>query len=279
MTDEEVLRLMRKQILLMVERAGSGHIASAYSCLEIIYALYGKGILRKDYDHFILSKGHGSLAWYVNLQRAGYFPKEELYTFAMPKSRLGGEPRYLELPGVDAATGSLGHGLSLGIGRALAHKLDGEDAKTYVLLGDGECQEGSIWEAVMSARKLHLDHLIAVLDCNGIQKMARVDEIMEINEWRTKFKCFGWDVREVDGHNLRELAECLSDCRQYGHPHLVIAHTVKGKGVSIMENNPGWHWRKPSGKREWKICMEELGISQEEIDNARSLCGKYVSNS
>lgn len=270
MRDEDILKSMRKKIVLMAYAAGMGHIAPAYSCLEIIYTLYNKGILRKEYDNFILSKGHGSLALYVNLQAAGYFEEEELMTFSMPGTRLGGEPKFGELPGVEATTGSLGHGLSLGVGRALAHKLDRNDAKTFVLVGDGECQEGSIWEAVMSANKLHLGNLIVILDCNRIQKMDFVEEILEINEWRNKFESFGWLVKEVDGHDVNAIEKSLKNLEIGDKPQLFIANTVKGKGVSIVENNPDWHWKIPS-KRELKVFASELDISQEEIEYASSL--------
>lgn len=278
MNDEQILKKMRKRIFLMAYAAGIGHIASAYSCLEILYVLYQKGILNvspeevmeRKRDKFILSKGHGSLALYNVLAMSGFITEEELMTFSMPGTRLGGEPNRLEMPGVEATTGSLGHGLSIGVGRALADKMDGNIAKTYVLIGDGESEEGSIWEAAMSAKKFCLGNLVGILDYNRIQKMGTVTDVMAINTWKDKWQSFGWQVHETDGHNVEKLQKCLRSISDEGKPHMVIANTVKGHGVSIMENDPGWHWRLPS-RKELKIVVSELEITQEELDYAKSI--------
>ena len=274
---EQALAEIRKDIFLTAYSCGTAHLASAFSLAEIMYALYEEKILRFDpadpkwegRDRFILSKGHGSLALYVMLQRAGFFGKEVLSSFSKPGSILGGEPKYGEIPGVEATTGSLGHGLSLGVGMAMAHKMDGKPAKTYVIIGDGECEEGTIWEAVMSAARFHLDNLTVILDCNGIQKMGTVEQSMEIKEWRSRFEAFNWIVDEIeDGNNVSMVLNCLSKENVSNQPRLVIAHTVKGKGVSIMEHNHNWHFKMPN-KRELKVFMEELGITQEELDECR----------
>lgn len=274
---QQALTEIRKDIFLTAYSCKTAHLASAFSLVEIMFALYEEKILRFDSanpkwegrDRFILSKGHGSLALYVMLQRAGFFGKEILSSFSKPGSILGGEPKYGDIPGVEATTGSLGHGLSLGVGMAMAHKMDGNPARTYVVIGDGECEEGTIWEAVMSAARFHLDNLTVILDCNGIQKMGTVEQSMGIREWRSRFEAFNWIVDEIeDGNNLSMVLACLSKENVSDRPRLIIAHTVKGKGVSIMEHNHDWHFKMPN-KRELKVFMEELGITQEELDECR----------
>ena len=222
-------------------------------------------------DLFILSKGHGSLALYTILCKSGFFDEEVLKTFSKPGSYLGGEPCIPKIPGVEASTGSLGHGLSIGIGMALAKKLDNKENKVYVLLGDGECQEGTIWEAVMSAAQYKLNNLVAIIDNNKLQKMDTIEKVMGIKSWKDTFKSFNWEVREVDGHNINELEEALTKPNDGDKPLVIIANTIKGKGVSIAQNNPKWHWKLPN-KKELKVFMEELNINEEEI----SLCKKPI---
>ena len=276
-TDKKNLLQMRKDMFLTACCGGQAHLASAFSAAEILYVLYQKGVLRidpkdpgsPDRDRLILSKGHAGLALYVSLAQAGFFPKEELRTFLQPGTRIGGEPCLNSLPGAEAATGSLGHGLSIGMGIALAGKLDRKDYRVYVILGDGECQEGTVWEAVMAAYRYGLDNLIAILDCNKIQKMGAVSEMMKISGWRSRWEAFGWDVDEcMDGHDPDELEAVLRRNNQTGRPRLVIAHTVKGKGVSVMEGQAAWHFKMPN-KRETKKFMEELQISEEELEACR----------
>lgn len=267
---------IRKNIFLAASVAGMGHLASAYSSVEILYTLYMSGILKndpqnpnaKERDRLILSKGHASLALYAVLNKAGFISESELMTFCRPGSFLGGEPHSLEIPGVEASTGSLGHGLSIAVGMAIALKTDNIDNNVYVILGDGECQEGSIWEAVMSANKYHLDNLTVILDCNGIQKMGSISEIMGITSWNSIWESFGWIVESVDGHNVSALKSVLSKPRVFGKPRIIIANTVKGKGISIMENNPAWHFKMPN-KKELRIIMSELEITEEEIEKCR----------
>lgn len=175
-----------------------------------------------------------------------------------------------DLPGIEATTGSLGHGLSMGAGMAMAQKMDGLNAKTYVIIGDGECEEGSIWEAAMSAPAFALDNLTAILDCNEIQKMTTVEGTIGLTNWKEKWNSFGWLVKEVDGHDINALEKVLQEENKTGKPILLIAHTIKGKGVSIMENNPLWHFKLPN-KKEKKIFYSELGITEEEPGNAESI--------
>ena len=278
MNDTERLKELRKQIFLMSYSAKTGHLASAYSSLEILYALYVKGILRNtketagsmNRDKLILSKGHGSLALYAVLAEAGFLEKETLMTFAKPDSILGGEPNRLEVPGVEATTGSLGHGLSVGVGIACADQMEKRDCKTYVILGDGECQEGSVWEAVMAAGKLCLPNLIVIVDQNKIQKMGSVKDTIGFDEWEQRFASFGFGTRTVDGHDVNALCSCFRSLSTQDRPYVILANTIKGHGVSIMENNPVWHWKQPN-KKELKKIVEELSILQEELDYAKSL--------
>ena len=273
MGDEKKLKELRKKIFLTGYRGGIAHLASSFSCLEILYALYGKGILRYDAgypgwrerDRLILSKGHAGLALYAVMCENGLMKEEAFASFLAPGSQIGGEPCMRDLEGVEASTGSLGHGLSMGAGMAMAQRMDRISAKTYVVLGDGECEEGTVWEAAISASAFGLDNLIAVLDCNQIQKMDTVEAIIAQTNWKEKWEAFGWAVREVDGHDVEALCRCFSEENRTGKPLLVIAQTVKGKGVSIMENNPNWHFKLPN-KKELRCFLEELEISQDEIE-------------
>lgn len=271
---------IRKEIFLTAYAGGTAHLASAFSLVEIMHVLYEKRVLNynakeplwPERDRFILSKGHGSLALYVMLERAGFISKDLLKSFIKPGSLLGGEPKYGDIPGVEATTGSLGHGLSLGIGMAMAQKMDGSDSKVYVIVGDGELEEGTMWEGIMSAARYHLNNLTVILDCNGVQKMGTVENTMEIKEWRTRLEAFNWKVDEIeDANDVSQVLACLQEENNTDKPRFVIAHTVKGKGVSIMENNHNWHFKMPN-KRELKVFMEELGISQEELDE----CKKHI---
>lgn len=263
---------LRKKIFLTGYRGGMAHLASCFSAVDIIYTLYMKGIMKHDStnpqmsnrDKFVLSKGHAGLALYTVLCEAGYIADEELATYLQPNCHIGGEPCMRDLPCIEATTGALGHGLPMAVGLAMAQKLDGTGARTFVMIGDGESQEGSIWEAAMSAASFNLDNLIAILDCNELQKTDRVDRIMQMTKWREKWESFGWNVMEVNGHDTDELTEVLSKKNNSSFPTLVIAHTIKGKGVSVMENNPIWHFKLPN-KKELKIFIEELGISDEEL--------------
>ena len=276
---ENDLAWLRKEIFLTAYRGGMAHLASAFSCVEIIYALYCGGAMHHDPKHpdweerdrFILSKGHGSLALYTVLCKAGYFNEETLHSFSTPDTELGGEPSICIPLGIEASTGSLGHGLSLGTGMALAFKADGTPQRAFVLLGDGECEEGSVWEAVMSAAKYGLDNLVVILDNNRIQKMNTLEHVMGISDWQKRFEAFGWDCVRTDGHDVDAVVNAVASLQANGKPHVIIAETVKGKGLSLMENNPAWHWRMPN-RRELKVFMRELNITEEELEE----CKKHI---
>lgn len=267
---------IRKKIFLTGYSVNIAHLASAFSLVEILYSLYinkhlnvsPENLHSLDRDKLILSKGHGSLALYVMLQETGFFDEETLASFCKPGSILGGEPCFPHIPGVEATTGSLGHGLSVGAGIAFADKIDGRKVKTYVILGDGECEEGTIWEGIMFAAKEKLDNLIAVIDCNEIQKMGTVKNVMGIDNWRERFESFGWDVIDVNGHDIESLDKVFEKNNDTHKPRAILAHTVKGKGVSIMENDARWHWRLPN-KKELKTFVSELNITNEEIEKCK----------
>lgn len=270
--DESICKRLRKQIYLTVEKGGMGHLASCYSCLEILYTLYLKGIMKynildpydKARDRLVLSKGHAGVALYWVMCEAGIMKASDLDTFLQPGSHIGGEPCMRDLPGIEASTGSLGHGLSMGVGMAMAQKVDGLNARTFVLIGDGECEEGTIWEAAMSAPAFHLNNLVVILDCNQIQKMTTITGTIGLNNWSEKWKSFGWLVKEVDGHDIDALESVLKEDNDTDKPLFIIANTVKGKGISIMENNPLWHFKLPN-RKERKIFQQELDIADEEM--------------
>ncbi len=271
---EHIARELRKDIMITAYRGGAGHLASAFSAVEIMTALYFGGILSYDRenpdwenrDKVIVSKGHASLVLYSVLKRIGYLTQEELATFCQPGSVLGGEPKYGDIPGVEATTGSLGHGLSFAAGIAMAHKLDNKTSRVYVLLGDGECQEGSVWEAALSAAHHQLDNLTVILDRNQLQAMGDTEDILRLESLKEKWQGFGWVVTEADGHNIGELVQALQKDRALVKecPRILIAKTVKGKGVSFMEQAPIWHYRMPN-QEEMEIVKQELGIIEKEL--------------
>ncbi len=271
-TDAQRLEKLRKEIFITGYDGGMAHLASCFSCVEILYTLYFRDILRynlenpsdEDRDCFVLSKGHAGLALFTVLAEAGFITYDRLHSYLKPGSNVGGEPKRGDIPGIEATTGSLGHGLSMAVGMALAQKINGQGYKTYVLIGDGECQEGSIWEAAISAVKFGLENLVIVLDANRLQKTCTVEETMEYVHWEQKWKAFGWNVVETDGHDVDALQDCFLNDSKNGKPTIIIAHTIKGKGVSIMENNTKWHYRIPNTK-EKIVFMDELHISEEEM--------------
>lgn len=283
MNYDATMKEIRKEIFLTAYSANSAHIASAFSIVETMYVLYEQNILKynpqnpldENRDWFILSKGHGSLALYCELYRCGFFDKKTLYSFSKPGSILGGEPCYPLTPGVECSTGSLGHGLGFAVGVALSKKLDGRSEKVYCLVGDGECEEGSSWEALMFASHMRLDNLTILVDSNKIQKMDSLENIIGIKSLSTYFESFGCKVDNIDGHNVNDIRGCLRSENKSKKPRAVILNTVKGKGVSIMENNAGWHWRLPK-KKELKYFMNDLDITAEEIEYAKSLRNSIV---
>ncbi len=259
---------IRYHTLLMTHRAKSCHIGTNYSMAELLAVLYSKILrvdaLRPDWpdrDRFILSKGHGCAALYAVLAERGFFPKEWLETFYQNGSRLGGHVMHIQVPGIEVSTGSLGHGLSIGTGMALTAKRDGKDYRTFVLLSDGECDEGSTWEPILFAPQHALDNLVVIVDYNKIQSLGTVKEVMDLEPFADKWRAFGWGIREIDGHNLTEIEAILSAVPfEKGCPSCVIAHTVKGKGVSFMENKLLWHYRTAQGE-EFEAALAELGPS------------------
>jgi transketolase len=263
----EQARLTRRHIIEMTTAAGSGHPSSAFSATEILVALYFGGILRHDpanprwpdRDRFVLSKGHGVPGLYAVLAERGYFPLEEIMTLRQLGSRLEGHPNMRRLPGIEASTGSLGQGLSIGCGMALAAKLDGKDYRTFVMLGDGECDEGQVWEAAMSASHHQLHQLIAVVDHNGYQQTGAVDRVMNVEPLAAKWEAFGWKAREIDGHDFEQVLEALRWARAGGGaPHCIVARTKKGHGVSFVEADYTFHG-KALTPEEAKRALEELG--------------------
>lgn len=271
--DEEIIRKIRKKIFITGYKGRMAHLASCFSCLEMLYVFYLKGILHLDRDNpkwngrdrFILSKGHAGLALYAVLEEAGLITQEMFSSYLMDGALIGGEPCMRDCDWIEATTGSLGHGLSMGLGMAMAMKSDNIDAKVYVMLGDGECEEGTVWETAMMASAMKLDNLVAIIDCNKIQKMDFVDETIGDPDWRAKWESFGWQVESVDGHDVDEFKKVIEGLECIGKPTVIIANTTKGKGVSLMEGNPQWHFRLPS-KKELKVFMEELGISEAELE-------------
>lgn len=267
---ESKCKEIRKLIFTQAYAAGGAHMGAAFSVTEILGVLYFGDVLKYDAknpaweqrDKLILSKGHASVALYASLALAGYFDTDCLKTYCQPGSRLGSHPKINEVPGVEASTGALGHGLSFGIGIAYANKVDKKQNHTYVILGDGECQEGSIWEGALSAPTLELDNLTVIVDYNKLQAMDELEMIVHMKPFADKWKAFGWNVVEIDGHNCAEIKEALLT-RHKGKPTLIVANTIKGKGVSFMENVPIWHYRMPNDE-EQRVLFRDLEFTEEE---------------
>lgn len=262
---EKLSNSLRIDIIKMIYEAQSGHPGGSFSSIDILTALYSK-ILKHDpknpqwpdRDRFILSKGHAAPALYAVLAHFEYFPKEKLTTLRKMGSPLQGHPEKNKLQGVEASTGSLGQGISIGIGMALAAKLDRKDFRTYVLVGDGEINEGQVWEAALYAGAHRLDHLTVILDKNGNQLDGTTDEIMPLEPLGDKWRSFGWDVIEIDGHKMTEILSAFEKVKKtVGKPTLILARTIKGKGVSFMENNNEFHGMAPN-KEQFAVAMREL---------------------
>ena len=256
---------IRLDVLDMTHRGKSSHIGTSFSAADLLAVLYS-GVLRLDpsrplwpeRDCFVLSKGHGCAAVYAVLAECGFFPSEWLKTYYLDGGRLAGHITHTGVPGVEASTGSLGHGLSLGCGMALAAKRDGLPSRVFALLSDGECDEGSTWEAVLFAPHHRLDNLIAIVDYNKIQSLGTVKEVLDLDPLAAKWESFGWAVKEIDGHDFPQIEGALRTLPAVsGRPTCVVAHTVKGKGVSFMENKLLWHYRSPAGE-EYQAALAEL---------------------
>ncbi len=251
----EKAREIRRHIVRMVAEAGSGHPGGSLSAADIVTALYFNQMrldpVRPDWpdrDRFVLSKGHAAPVLYAALAERGYFPVAELSTLRKLGSRLQGHPDMRKLPGVEMSTGSLGQGLSAANGMALAARLDGRDYRVYALLGDGECQEGQVWEAAMAAAHYALENLTAIVDFNGLQIDGPVSEVMSTEPLPDKWRAFGWHVLEIDGHDFGQILPALEKARSAGgRPTAIVARTVKGKGVSFMEHGVDWHGVAPKG--------------------------------
>ena len=261
---EKKAKEIRRDIISMTAAAGSGHPGGSLSAADIVTALYFQ-IMRLDperpawldRDRFVLSKGHAAPVLYSALAERGFFPTSELLTLRKLGSRLQGHPDMKSLPGVEMSTGSLGQGLAVANGMALTGKLDNRDYRVFVLMGDGENQEGMIWEAAMAAAHYKLDNLTAFLDHNGLQIDGPVREVMSVEPVADKWKAFGWDVQVIDGHDISQIIKAVEKAKEVkGRPQMIVAETVKGKGVSFMENNVDWHGKAPNPQETEKALAE-----------------------
>lgn len=258
----------RQQMLAMAFHAGGAHLAPAFSITELLTVLFHEVLQyspekfrSEDRDRFVLSKGHGCLILYAILSDLGFFPQSELRKYGTIQGILGGHPDMNKIPGMEASTGSLGHGFVTACGMALGAKLKGNGARVFSVLGDGECQEGSIWEAALLAGNMKLENLVAMLDYNKLQGMGPVEEISSLEPVADKWRSFGWGVREINGHDIPLIQKTFSELPfEKGKPSMIVCHTVKGKGVSFMENKTIWHYKLPKGD-DMKLACEELKIN------------------
>ena len=268
---KEIARNIRKDIVSMIHTSKSGHPGGSLSAVEILTALYFdemnidiNNCKMEDRDRFVLSKGHAAPVLYATLAERGYFDKKELLSLRKVGAMLQGHPDMKGTPGVEMSTGSLGQGFSVACGMAMASKLDNAPWRVYALLGDGEVQEGLIWEAAMSAAHYKLDNMVAFLDYNGLQIDGEVEKVMNIGPIVDKFKSFGWNVIEIDGHDFDQIFAALDMAKEtVGKPTMIVAKTIKGKGVSFMENNAGWHGNAPSDN-DLERALSELGGADNE---------------
>jgi transketolase len=262
--------VLRRHVIQMLGESGSGHPGGSLSATDIMTVLYWHEMKidpsRPDWperDRFVLSKGHAAPILYACLAEKGFFPVDELMTLRKLGSHLQGHPDSTKTPGVEVPTGSLGQGLSMANGMALAAKMDGRDYRVYCLLGDGEVEEGMVWEAVMTSAHYKLDNLVAIVDNNNLQIDGDVREVMGIQDLAQRFRSFGWSALEIDGHDYRQIISALQLARgTKGKPTAIVAHTVKGKGVSFMENQVGWHGSAPS-QEQVQTALAELAASEE----------------
>ncbi len=267
---------IRKHALIGVHSAKSGHPGGSLSIAEILSVLYfdemnvdANNPKNPDRDRFVLSKGHCAPALYGALAEKGYFPKEDIRTLRQADSYLQGHPDMKHIPGVDMSTGSLGQGICAANGMALAAKLDGKSYRVYAILGDGECEEGQVWEAAMFASHYKLDNLTAFVDFNGLQIDGDITKVMNPTPFDQKFKSFGWNVITIDAHNVGEIKSAIESAKNCkGKPTVIIAKSVKGKGVSFMENNAAWHGSAPNDEQ-FETAMKELDSKIAELEAAR----------
>lgn len=267
----EIARNIRKDIVSMIHGSKSGHPGGSLSAVEILTALYfdemnvdANNCKMEDRDRFVLSKGHAAPVLYATLAQKGFFDRNELDKLRKTGAMLQGHPDMKNIPGIDMSTGSLGQGFSVACGMAMASKLDNAPWRVYTILGDGEVQEGIVWEAAMSAAHYKLDNVVAFLDYNGLQIDGDVSKVMNIGPIVDKFKSFGWNVIEIDGHDFDQIFAALDMAKEtVGKPTMIVAKTVKGKGVSFMENEAGWHGTAPSDS-DLERALEELGGADNE---------------
>lgn len=269
---------IRTDIIEMLHEAGSGHPGGSLSCTDIMTALYFGGVLdhdpenpsKEDRDRFIMAKGHAAPALYATLAEAGYLPVEELKTLRKIGSRLQGHPDSNLCPGVEVSTGSLGQGLSIAAGLAAGLRLKGLSSRVFALMGDGECEEGQVWEAATFAAHQKLGNLIGIVDLNGLQIDGKVDDVCASGTLAGKFEAFGWEVHELDGHDVDALVTLLADLKASddSRPKAVIAHTVKGKGVSFMEDQAGWHGKAPNNE-ETQRALAEIASARAELNGVK----------
>ena len=263
---EKTAAEIRCGIIKAIHNAGSGHPGGSLSAADIVTALYfdemnvdPKDPKMKGRDKFILSKGHAGPVQYSALAVKGYYPMEDFMTLRKLGSKFQGHPDMHKVPGIEMSTGSLGQGLSAAGGMALANKLDNDPGRIYVLLGDGEIQEGIVWEALMSAAHYKLDNMVAILDHNGLQIDGKNEDVMTVAPVVEKFQAFGWNVIQIDGHDFEQILDAFKQARACeGKPTMIVAETIKGKGVSFMENNAGWHGKAPD-EEQTKQALAELG--------------------
>ncbi len=263
---EEKARQIRKDVVTMIHQSSDGHPSPALSIADMIAALYfhvlnidPQNPEKPDRDRLILSKGHACTALCAALARRGFFPLSALPTFRSLHSILQGHPYQKKTPGLDATTGSLGHGISIGLGMVLAARVLGLDYFTYVIIGDGEQEEGLIWEAAMAAAKYKAGRLIVLADCNGLQSGGKIQEVGGIEPIQPKWEAFGWHTQSIDGHNLKEILSAILKAQQVEEkPSIILARTIKGKGVPFMENNNDWHKKVPT-KEELELALAALG--------------------
>lgn len=265
---EAIARRVRGKVIELSHKAGTPHLGSSLSCVDILVAAFWGGILKidpkqpsaPDRDRFILSKGHAATTLYTTLAYRGFFPEEVLDTYMKPGSHLAEQPSPGCVPGVEVATGSLGHGLPIGLGMALASRIQGQKYRVFVVLSDGECNEGSVWEAALLAPALGLDNLVAIVDYNKWQATGRSNEVMSLQPFRQKWEAFGWNASELDGHDLNALVKALRNVPDGGgKPIAIVAHTVKGKGIPFMEDDNNWHYRSPDAD-ELRTAKTLLGL-------------------
>ena len=268
-TEKDVERLeeqavqLRRDIVEMIHAAKAGHPGGSLSAVDMITALYFH-VMRidpqnprwEDRDRFVLSKGHACLALYAALARRGFFDPKHLTTLRQYHSILQGHPDMNKTPGIDISSGSLGNGLAIGVGMAMSGRLHHQDYMTYVMLGDGEVQEGMVWEAAMAAHHHDLGNLVAIVDCNGVQINGWVNEIMTVEPLADKWRAFGWNVVEVNGHNMKDLLTVLHTAKTMRHPTVILMRTVKGRGVSFMEDDCKWHGNSPSDEELVQAILE-----------------------